>query len=371
MTASYASLGVTPIINVDARMTFLGGSLMPPEVLAAMLAAAETYVDVFELQARAGAHLAAITRNEAAYVCTGAAAGMALCTLAARTGTNLADIARLPLAPDCPSEIIAHRAHRVPYSRAIELAGTTLVEVGDAIRTEPFELEAAFGPRTAGVLYVAGQHLSRAALPLDQVVEIADRFGVPVFVDAAAQLPPVDNLWRFTEQGAAAAIFSGGKDLCGPQSSGLIVGTTDFLAGVVANGAPHQRIARAMKVGKEEIMGLVAAVERYLAIDHEQRYQECGAIVDRWVAGLAHLPGVEATRNEINSAGQPMPRVMLRLHDRDVASLRAAMRGRTPSIAIGRHDSTTCSLTPECLADPAEADTVLTALLDELGGGRS
>jgi len=133
---------------------------------------------------------------------------------------------------------------------------------------------------------------------------------VPVLVDAAAQLPPMTNLWRFTrDRGADAVAFSGGKGLRGPQASGLLLGTSSFIEAVRANGSPFARLARPMKVGKEEIAGLVRAVELYVAADHEAQHREWSAVVDGWVHEVGAIRGLRAERWETNEAGQPVPRV--------------------------------------------------------------
>ena len=182
------------------------------------------------------------------------------------------------------NEVIIHRAHRIPYDPAIRLAGARIVEVGNRLQTFPWELEAAITPRTAMVFYAAGVHLASGALPLAETVEIAHAHGIPVVVDAAAQLPPTENLWRFTREfGADLAVFSGGKDFRGPQASGLLVGTEAMIAAIAVNGSPHQRLARPMKVGKEEMIGLLAAVERYVNEDWRDRARRYEETVERWI----------------------------------------------------------------------------------------
>jgi D-glucosaminate-6-phosphate ammonia-lyase len=310
----YQRLDIQRVINADARLTRLGGSLMPSPVLEAMAEAAKSYVDMFELQRRVGAQLAELTQNEAAYVCTGASAGLFLTTLACMTGTDLRAISRLPRLDGLKTEVVIHRGHRIPYDPAVLLAGVTLVEIGNVLQTFPWELEAALGEGTAAVLYVAGEHLSGPVLSLEETIRIAHAHGVPVVVDAAAQLPPPENLWRFTRDfGADLAIFSGGKDLCGPQTSGLVVGRTELIEACFENGAPYQRLGRPMKVGKEEMVGLLAAVEWYLQQDHPARLASFEQTVRSWVQAFDGLPGVTARRDWPNEAGQPVPRALIRL----------------------------------------------------------
>lgn len=368
----YASLGLRRVINADARLTRLGGSLMPDEVLAAMAEAATSYVDMHELQAAVGRRLAELTRNEAAFVSTGAAAGIVLATMACMVGTDLPAVARLLEGqPPAKREVIIHRAHRIPYDPAVMLAGGRLVEIGNAIQTFSWELEGAITERTAMVLYVAGSHLAAAALSLPETIAVAHAHGVPVVVDAAAQLPPVENLWRFTvAEGADLAIFSGGKELRGPQASGLIVGREELIAGCRVHGSPHQRLGRPMKIGKEEMAGLLAAVERYLGLDHPSRMAGFETTVQRWIAALDRRPGVTARRDFPNEAGQPVPRALIAF-DAEVTGITGTEMHRRlwlgdPAIAVDLAAPDAISMAPDCL-DGADAEIVvhqIDAILD-------
>ena len=365
----YERLGVRRVINADATLTRLGGSLMPPPVLAAMADAAGSFVDLFELQAAVGRRIAELTRNEAAYVCTGAAAGLFLATLACSVGDDLRKIARLPGLPD-KDEVVVFRAQRNPYDLAVRAAGARLVEVGNAVQTFPWELEAAIGPRTAAVLFFAGEHLSRGALALEETRAIAHAQGVPVIVDAAAQLPPPENLWRFTQAGADLAIFSGGKGLRGPQASGLILGRPDLIAACAAHGAPHQRLGRPMKVGKEEMVGLLAAVEWYLAQDHAALLARCERTVRRWVEAFDGRPGVTARRDWPSEAGQPLPRALVRFDPAvcglDAATVRQRRWEGDPRIAVAYARPDGIFLNPELL-EPGEEELIVERLDAVLG----
>ena len=375
----YQRLGLRRVINADARLTRLGGSIMPPEVLAAMAEAAQWYVDIFELQRAVGRRIAELTHNEAAYVCTGASAGLFLATLACLTGPDLKAINRLvDEMPDpvlSKDEVIIHTAHRIPYDPAIRLAGARLVEIGNVLQTFPWELEAAITERTAAVVYMAGEHLSRGALPLPQVIEIAHAYGIPVIVDAAAQLPPPDNLWRFTRDfGADLAIFSGGKDLRGPQASGLILGRADLIEAVFHHGAPHQRLGRPMKVGREEMIGLLTALELYLQQDHAARIARFEAIVQGWVEQFNRLPGASARRDFPNEAGQPVPRLLLELDPERAGLTGTELRQRLwegdPRIAVAPAGERGVYITPDTL-EPGEEELIaerVTAIVQAAAG---
>jgi uncharacterized pyridoxal phosphate-dependent enzyme len=358
----YDSLGIRPLINADARLTRLGGSLMPEPVLKAMQEASGCYVDMFQLQRRVGARIAELTRNEAAYVCTGASAGLFLSSLACMVGSDLKAISRLPGLDGVKNEIIIHRAHRIPYDPAVELAGATLIEVGKASQTFTWELEAAINERTAAVLYVAGGHLSRGVLSLEETVRIAHEYGIPVIVDAAAQLPPVENLWHFTrDAGADLAIFSGGKDLRGPQASGLIVGRPELIEACFENGAPHQRFGRPMKVGKEEMVGLLKAIELYLEQDHDARLQRHEEIVQYWIESIGGISGVSVKRSFPNEAGQPVPRVVVDWDPEHVPATGAEIQKRLfagdPAIAVPVAGENAIYITPDTI-EPGEEQII-------------
>lgn len=337
----YERLGLRPVVNGSATLTRLGGSIMPPVVREAMMEAAGSFVDVVELQRAVSQRIAALTRNEAAYVSSGAAAALALVTASLITGTDEARADRLPL-PDGPGhDVLIHKCQRFTYDHAVRQVGVNLVEFGLGRSTQPWQLEAAYTDRTIAVLYLAGAINEQGALPLPRVIESAHSRGVPVIVDAAAQIPPVESLWRFTRDlGADVTIFSGGKGLCGPQATGLILGKRDVVEGIYVNASPNPRIGRPMKVGKEELVGILAAVEWYLGLDHEAlaaQYEETVAYLVRELDGL---PGVRASRSFPSEAGQPHPRALVRV-DQSVLGFDAdrviqSLRDGEPSIAVAR-----------------------------------
>jgi L-seryl-tRNA(Ser) seleniumtransferase len=365
--AIYRRLGVEPIVNGRSTFTILGGSLMPPEVLDAMREAAECFVDLTELQEAAGRRLAELTHNEAAFVSGGAAAGLFLAAAVAMTRDTEDGVLRLDDLPRLPREFVIHRAHRIPYDLSIELAGGRLREIGTIDGTQEAELADAMTDRTAALVYVPKAHLAPAVLPLETVVRLATTRRIPVIVDAAAQLPPVENLWWFTEAGADLAIFSGGKGLCGPASTGLVVGRRRWIERMARNAAPLQRLGRPMKAGKEDIVGLLAAVEWYLRQDHEaiaRRYEDQVAHIVEWGGGR---PEVTVSRVKLGEAGQPTPRAWIRLvgatrDDRD--RFLARLRAEPPRIDLLPDDTNGFYVAPETLR-PGE-ERVITDRLTEL-----
>ncbi|MGN6700842.1 MAG: aminotransferase class V-fold PLP-dependent enzyme [Thermomicrobiales bacterium] len=361
----YDDLGVRRVINASATLTRLGGSLMPPPVLAAMQEGASAFIDLPELQQRVGERIAELTHNDACYISSGAAAGIAVAVSACLTGGDPAKVAALPENPGDKNEVVVHRGQRNGYDHAARQTGARMVEIGTKEGTQPEELEAAIGPHTACVLYFAGAHYARCAAPLPDVIRIAHARGVPVLVDAAAQIPPVSNLWHFTRDlGADIAIFSGGKGLRGPQSSGLVLGRADIIAACRPNASPNHSLGRPMKVGKEEMLGLLAAVEWSLARDEPTVLADYEATVQMWLAGLADIPGVRAERGYPSEAGQPHSRAIIHIGPpcpltRD--DVVAALWAQDPRIAVASVGDDAIALNPQTL-EPGEAEQVLTAL---------
>jgi uncharacterized pyridoxal phosphate-dependent enzyme len=368
----YRRLGVEPIVNGRSTFTILGGSLMAPPVLDAMREAAESFVDLVELQAAVGRRLAELTRNEAAFVCGGAAAGIFLSVAAAIARDTADGVLRVEELDRWPRDVVMHRAHRIPYDLAIGLAGGRLVEIGRNDATDEAELAAALGPATAAILYVPKAYFADAVLPLQTVIRLARPRGVPVIVDAAAQLPPPENLWRFSEAGADAVLFSGGKALCGPAGTGLIVGRSAFLERIAVNAAPLQRLGRPMKIGKEDMVGLLAAVEWYLGQDHAALRRQYDEVVNRLVEWGSSRDDVVAERLETGEAGQPTPRAWLRLREGSASArdaVLAALRANPPRVDLLADDDSGFFVAPETLLAGEEEIVIarLAAVLDEVG----
>jgi len=238
-------------------------------------------------------------------------------------------------------EDTADAGERPGWAKFVSLPGNPTGDQCLGYETQPFELEGAFSDRTVGVLYVIAGFLPPGVLSLQQTIQIAHARGIPVVVDAAAQLPPPENLWRFTRDlGADVAVFSGGKDLHGPQASGLIVGKQSIIDAVRMNGYPNHSVGRPMKIGKENIVGALAAVEWYLSQDHDARLKDCERQVQHLAEVLAGCPGVVVRRAWPGEAGEPLPRALVELTagesrlGRD--ALIAELRSGDPIIEVGR-----------------------------------
>src|SRR6185503_1752364 len=291
----YAALGVKRRINAAGTLTRLGGALMDEEVVAAMAAAARASVDIGELQAAASRVISKLMNTEAGIVTTGAAAALTLGAAAAMTRWDLARMAALPHTDAFPNEILLPRTHHTQYAHALRASGARLVDLGHNDRgtgagvrgIEAWEIEAAITPRTAAFAFAANPG---NAADLSTVVSVCKTRDIPVIVDAAAQLPPKSNLRAFLELGADLVVFSGGKAIGGPQASGILAGRRDLVGAALAQqldmdvppatwsppdlidlkamkGIPHHGLGRGFKAGKEEIVGLLVALERFSASD--------------------------------------------------------------------------------------------------------
>lgn len=291
----YQKLGVTPIIHGAGTTTRYGGSLMRPETIEAMREASQAFVNIDELNEAAGAAIAHRLGAEAALVTGGAAAGLVLQAAACMTGDDAAKVARLPDTTGMKNEFIIQRVHRFQYDQAFRLAGGVLVDIGLGRRTLPYELENAITDRTAAVVYLYSPFTNPPGLlPFETICEIAHQRGVPVIVDAASMLPPRQNLFKHLRLGADIVNFSGGKGIRGPQSTGILAGRKDLIRAAALNHSPNAGVGRPAKTSKEEIVGLVTALELFLAEDEDaemNRYREvCTHIVD----AVHDLPGLRA-----------------------------------------------------------------------------
>lgn len=265
----FKELGVTPVINASATMTFLSGSLMLPEVLEAINATAHDFANMYELQNKVGAKIAEMLHCEAAMVTSGAACGLLLGTAACITGTDAEKIKLIPNLPGPRKEVIIQKSHRYLFDQAVTTTGVKLVEVEGAD-----EMEQAFGPNTVMALFFNAGEPGPKPISHETFVQIARKHGIPTFIDAAADVPPVENLFKYQKIGFDLVTFSGGKMIRGPQSAGLLFGRKDLIEAAKLNHSPHESpIGRPMKVNKEEMFGMYAALKAYLERDHKKEWQ--------------------------------------------------------------------------------------------------
>lgn len=287
----YDELGVRPFINAAGTYTALSASLILPEVAEAMTQASRSFVSIGELQRACGERLAKLVGAESALVTSGCAAALTAATAACVCGDDPERIRRAPELDGSKDEVILMKSHRVSYDHAIRSVGARLVEV------ESLEaMERALNHRTA-MLFFLNFANDLGFMDRKAFVAFGRRVGIPTLIDAAADLPPAANLSAFIELGFDLVAFSGGKGLRGPQCSGFLLGRKHLIDASYKNGSPHSdSIARASKVGKEEIVGLTRAVEIYLARDHQADWAEWENRVSIMVEVVADIPGVTGER---------------------------------------------------------------------------
>ena len=296
---TYKDLNVKPFINASGTITTLGGSIMPPEVIDAMCRAAGAFIDLNELHEKAGEKLAEMLGVPATFISCGAASGVQLSAAACLTGTDQERVRKLPDTHNIKNEFIISMVDSHTYiHQGIKTVGGKLVRVGTQQSVSAEDIIGGIGEKTAAIVFFLGK---QTKTQLAQILHEATKRGVPVMVDAAAQLPPRSNLTDIVGMGTSLVVFSGGKGLRGPQSSGLVVGKKEFVEAVRLNSNPYSAIGRGMKVGKEEIMGLLTAVELFLARDESEELAEWHASMTHIVEAVQHIPGVQA---EVRDKGQ-------------------------------------------------------------------
>jgi D-glucosaminate-6-phosphate ammonia-lyase len=379
----FEAIGVGTIINAKGPATRLSGGIMRDEVVSAMSQASRYCVDMAELQAAASRIIAEATGAEAGYVASGASACLLLATAACMTGLDPGCMARLPDTTEMNNEVIMVRSQRNFYDHAVRAAGARIVEVGLPDRyagagvrdAEAWEVDDAITERTAAVFYVAD---ARARPPLSEVVRVAHARGVPVIVDAAAQLPPQANLKRFIAAGADLVAFSGGKALGGPQASGFLCGRRDLIMAVALQhldhdvfwdlwtppaflidkqrikGLPQHGIGRSCKAGKEEIMGLLAALRIFVSEGDSIRYSRWLRAAEEVANGCLGIVGIEVHIHDAeNSEGVPLVVLSLDKAKHDATFVMSALQNGNPSIHVEpcQREQNKILINPMCLRD--------------------
>jgi uncharacterized pyridoxal phosphate-dependent enzyme len=280
----YRSIGVRPLINARGTYTIITGSETLPEVKKAMDEASRAYVEMDELMDGVGKRLAELTGAEWGIVTAGCCAALTHCTAACLAGTNPERMERLPDLTGLKSEVIIPAYSRNVYDHAVRMTGVKIVEIQDAS-----ELEPAFNERTAMIYILAGPG-DTGPLGTQAVSEAAKRHNVPVIVDAAAEILTIPNV--HLQRGATAVAYSGGKCIRGPQAAGLLLGDKNLLQAAWANSAPHHAFGRSLKVGKEEIMGMLAATEMWSKRNHDAEWRQWQAWLQQISASVTQVAGV-------------------------------------------------------------------------------
>ena len=333
----YDEIGIRRVLNASGSMTYLGGSLIAPDVVEKMGEAARSFIVMEELVEWACGEVARLTGTEAALVTTGTAGGILLATAAVLTGRDRQKMRSLPtVGPKC--EILVQMPHRIGFDHAIGVAGGSLVEVGGPQGATREQLAAAIGPNTAAVFYVVLD--PKPALALADVAVVAHEKGVPVIVDAAAELPPVSNLNAFYAAGGDLVLFSGGKDISGPNDTGILCGRAQWVAAARGQAFPNGGIGRPLKVSKEQIVGLVFALRRFVAQDETERMARWQGMAERMRDALQDVDGVKGEVTYPTRGGRPLciPRTRLAIDEAvvgcTIVEMDEVLEGGNPAVAV-------------------------------------
>ena len=288
----FKELGVRTFINAAGTYTFMTGSLMRPEVIDAYNYATTDYVILDDLQDKVGERIAKLLHCEAATITSGAASAITLGTAGILSGMDEEKVIQIPDLTGMKSEVIIQKSHRIGYDHAIRNCGVKIVEV----ETRK-ELENAINDKTAMMWFFNGNNFV-GEVQDEEFVEIARKHGIPTFNDSAADVPPVDNLWKYTDMGFDLVTFSGGKGLRGPQSGGLLIGKKKYIDAARLHAAPRgNTVGRGMKVNKEEILGMLVAIESYLARDHDADWALWEMQIKTIIDAVIDIPGTKPERH--------------------------------------------------------------------------
>ncbi len=334
----FEELGVTRVINAGATMTFLSGSLMLPEVLEAINTTAHDFADMYELQDKVGAKIAKMLHCEAAMVTSGAAAALVLGTAGIITGTDADRRKQLPNLAGPRPEVIMQKSHRYVFDQAITTTGAKIVEVEG-----PEEMEQAINKNTVMALFfnaAVSWFGIEDTIDHEAFVAICKRNNIPSFIDAAADVPPAENLFKYQKMGFDLVTFSGGKMIRGPQSTGLLFGRKDLIEAAKLNNSPHEApIGRPMKVNKEEMFGMYAALKSYLERNHEKEWQDWLDRADNIRSEIVTIPSVKGETNVPKGPANVVPSLHVTWDQKQVKTspkeVYEALKGGTPSIVCG------------------------------------
>ena len=336
----YEELGLTTVINAQGTMTYLGGSLPHPEVEAVMALAGQHFVPIVELEVAAGKRICELLKLPPEYdaiVTCGAAAGMQSGLAGILTGNNPKFIEQIPDLTGMKSEVIIQKSHRNPFDHQLRNTGAKLV----VVETRE-DVKKAINPQTA-MMHFSNFANASGQIKVDEWVKLAHENNLPAFIDAAADTPPVSNLWNFAKMGYDLIAFSGGKAIRGPQCAGLLIGKKELVANALLNNSPHEDvIGRSQKVDKEEIVGMVKALEIYLNEDHGAIEKEWWRRLDAISSEVTRVPGV-TTSYHVPDVANHVPHMnifwdprKISLSPRDASK---AMREGKPSVVIGGSES--------------------------------
>lgn len=327
----FKELGIRTFINAAGSYTTLTASLMPAEVTAAWQYASKNYVRLIDLHDAIGLKIAELLKCEAAMVSSGAAGALVAGTAACITGKDPDKIQRLPDTTGMKNEVIVQKTHRYGYDHAVRACGVRFVEVETAA-----ELDAAVNPRTAMMLFFNDAD-PRGQIHAEEFVKLGKKHKVPTFTDAAADVPPVERLWSYTKMGFDLVTFSGGKNMCGPQSAGLLLGRKDLIEAARLNTSPYSdTVGRGMKVNKEELLAMYVAVESFVKRDHAADWKEANRRVKHIADTLLALPSL-TSEVKIPEIANHVPHLHIKWDQSKIAvsDVVKKLRDGEPSIEVG------------------------------------
>ncbi len=331
----YDELGVTTVINCQGTMTMLGGSMLRPELEAVMAMAGQHFVNIPELEVAAGKRISEMLKLPDGYtalVTSGAAAAIQSGLAGILTGDNEALIRQLPDLTGMKSEVIIQKSHRNPFDHQLRATGIKLIEI-----ETPDQLRQAVSDRTA-MMHFSNFANADGQIKVDEWIKLGKQYNIPCMNDAAADTPPVSHLWDYANMGYDLITFSGGKAMRGPQCAGLLIGRKDLVAYALLNNSPHEdTLGRSQKVGKEEIIGMVKALELYLKEDHDALAREWQSRLELISRELAKIPGV-TTEFFVPDIANHVPHMHISWDSRVSITPKDAsmsLRSSKPSIVIG------------------------------------
>jgi L-seryl-tRNA(Ser) seleniumtransferase len=331
----YVELGVTPVINAEGTMTMLGGSLIRPEVEAVMAVGAKHFVSIPELEVVAGKRIAQMLKLPQGYsalVTSGAAGAIQSGLAGILTGDNESFIKQLPDLTGMKSEVIIQKTHRNPFDHQLRGTGVRLIE----IETRD-QFHRAVNDRTA-MMHFTNFANAAGQIKVDEWVKLAKQHNLPSMIDAAADTPPVSHLWDYANMGYDLITFSGGKAIRGPQCAGLLLGREDLVHFALLNNSPYEdTLGRGQKVGKEEIVGMIKALELYLAEDHDALAKEWQQRLENISNQITKVPGVSTSFFTPDIANH-VPHMQITWDTKIAATpkqISQALRAGQPSIVMG------------------------------------
>jgi uncharacterized pyridoxal phosphate-dependent enzyme len=363
----YEELGVTTVINGQGTMTVLGGSLMRPEVEAVMALGGQHFVSIPDLEVAAGKRIAEMLKlppNYSAIVTSGAAAAMQSGLAGILTGDNPKFIEQIPDLTGMKSEVLIQKSHRNPFDHQLRNTGAKLV----VIETRD-DFRKAINPKTA-MMHFSNFANEGGKIKVDEWVKLGKENGIPTFIDAAADTPPVSHLWDYANMGYDLIAFSGGKAMRGPQCAGLLLGRKDLVAYALLNNSPHEdTIGRSQKVGKEEIVGMVKALECYLNEDHEALNKEWQRRLEFVSSKLISLPSV-MTAYFVPDMANHVPHMEIKWDPQRIKitppEASAALRKGSPSVVVSTGERTGALSLNSFMLQPGEENILADKLYEVL-----